>query len=198
MTFALDLYSMKVKHPSSRVKDIDAWKKKWDPKRYLTGTIDWLGFDQGRDWVDDLKTGDWFVDPRTGQLLSYALVPWAMKGYPKEYLVSRSITWWPWYPLDAWPRRFWAEPASGLDLTCHHQDLVYAVEHPDEANVVDHVFHPTKTYKDGRRAVEEMSQCTFCDGRVPHAYSGWMQHFEHRAMFSCTKGMISRLVKGNE
>lgn len=191
VTFAIELYTLKVHRPSKRVKDHDAWKKKWDPKRYLTGTIDWLGKDNGRDWVDDLKTGDWPVPPESGQLLSYLILPWAVAGAPNAgYSASRSITWWPWYPLNGWPRRSWAEPANALDLVCHHQDLVYAVEHPEEANATPHVYHPTKRYKDGRRAVEEMSPCTFCDAREPHQFSSWMQHFEARAYPTCLKGAI--------
>lgn len=195
VTFAIELYSMQIKRWSKRTrKTADAWKKTFDPKRWLTGTIDWLGIHEGRPWVDDLKTGNWPVDPLTGQLLSYALVPWVEAGFPSTgMLVERSITWWPWYPLDGWPRRAWADPATGLDLTCHHRDLVYAVEHPNEANVVPPVFHPTKRYKDGRRAVEEMSPCTFCDARESHAYTPWMQHFQERALPTCLKGAVQHL-----
>lgn len=211
VTFAIDLYTMKMHRPDSAA-DHDAWKKQWDPRKYLTGTIDWLGVDGGEDWVDDLKTGDWWVDPRSGQILSYAFVPWVLKGCPESnYWVRRSITHWPWYPLNGPPRRYWASPdgksywadgstypITALDLLCHRQDLIYALEHPNEANVVDHVFHPFETYKDGRRKVEEMSPCTFCDAREPDWYSSWFQHFEHRAWFACRRGVISRLVKGNK
>ncbi len=196
VTFAINLRTLELQRPSAKVAKTagDEWKTRFDPALWLTGTMDWLGVDSGVDWVDDLKTGNWPVDPLTGQLLSYALVPWILKGRPEsDYQVQRSITWWPWYPLSAWPKRTWADPANALDLLCHVQDLRYAAENPDKAVVVPPVYHPTKKYKDGRRAVEEMSPCTFCDGREPHRFSSWMQHFQHRANPTCLKGALSTI-----
>lgn len=103
----------------------DEWKKTFDPQKFLTGTIDYLDGTH----VDDLKTG-WPVDPKTsGQLRSYALVPWLLRKRPPSYRGLVSITHFPRYPLAARPTRTWAT-VTGAELALHLDELSWALSNP--------------------------------------------------------------------
>lgn len=130
--------------------NFDDWKAAFDPKEYLTGTIDWLE----NDWVDDLKTGHWPVDEKTSkQLLSYALVPWMQNGMSPSWHGVVSITQWERYPLAGLPHRREHE-VSAYDLNEHLEDCLYAVEHPER-------FNPTE------------EGCKFCDRRAAGLCPEW-------------------------
>lgn len=115
----------------------DDWKKSFDPKQYLTGSIDWLhwGTEKTLPWVDDLKTGRWPVDvKKSKQLLSYLLVPWIKAGMPVVgWKGVVSITQWPRYRLDCLPKRS-SRRVTGLDLVAHLEDIRWATENPTEKN----------------------------------------------------------------
>jgi hypothetical protein len=152
----------------------DAWKASWVGTDCITGTVDWLGNRDGAVWVDDLKTGHWPVDVATSmQLRSYALLPWVEAGCPMDYEVVTSITQWEKYPLSAPPVRTWCT-LTGFDLLEHLDRLRWATG-SDEAVIGDH--------------------CTFCDAREPHAASGWMQHYQHRAMPCCARGAAAAVLE---
>lgn len=118
----------------SAAVDKDAWKRGFDPIRFLTGTIDWL--DDG--WVDDLKTGHWHVDEKSSkQLLSYSVVPWILESMASPHWAGTvSITQWERYPLHGQPQRR-EHAVTGLDIYDHVQDLIYAADHPEETNPTD-------------------------------------------------------------
>jgi hypothetical protein len=145
VTFAIDLFheELTMYDPAVYRETPDEWKKKFDPLRCLTGTIDWLDGTH----VDDLKTGDWpVVAEESKQLRSYALVPWLMRRKPKGYRAPVSITQWTWYPLGGEPVRNW-DTVSGVELAQHLDDLRWSMEHPEEINKSD-------------------EGCKFCESRV--------------------------------
>lgn len=144
--------------------DMNEWKRSFD-SRWLTGTIDLLDWGDVEHksagnptgttaWVDDLKTGRWPVDATTsGQLRSYALVPWLAAGKPMAWDGLVSITQWPKYPLAALPVRN-SHHLTALDLMEHLGDLQHAASHP-------------------RQVVPGDDQCRFCDcKRVCPAWVG--------------------------
>lgn len=141
VTFAVELYTLRLREYTGPREGADEWKKQFSP-RWLTGTIDWLATHNARPWIDDLKTGAWPVHVDTKQLLSYAMYPYA-KHAPFPYWTT--ITQWPKYPLAGLPRRT-GRWASELDMLAHLDDLRWAHEHPTEIN-------PTE------------NGCRFCDSK---------------------------------
>jgi hypothetical protein len=138
-------------HRLERDGPSDDWKLDFNPREWLTGSIDYLGVNG---WVDDLKTGRWPVDPRTSrQLRSYALAAWVRDGRARDWESVVSITQWPKYPLAAPPRRTSAL-LTALDLSEHLMELQWAVDHPDEIN-------PTP---DGCRFCTSRLACPAVDG----------------------------------
>lgn len=170
--------------------DADQWKKLFDPKQYLTGSIDWLdwGGPDRRPWVDDLKTGSWPPDPATSkQLRSYLLVPWIKDGMKTlGWKGVLTITHWPKYRLDGKPKRSKAVVFSGLQMMEHLDDLRWAVDSPGEVN-------PLPDEYDDEGNLVEMSKCVFCPCREETAQTSWMQHYRYRAMDTCMPGIIKRI-----
>lgn len=169
--------------------DAEKWKAKWDPRKYLTGTIDWLWWGaSGRAWVDDLKCGKWPVDPVTSaQLRSYALVPWIRAGCPPAFTVTVSITQWPKYPKWKGPVRtpHWL---TALDLELHLDDVRYALAHPEEAN-------PEAIYIGPWDPERPLSVCAFCPCRRPQPYFD-SHNYRWRAEQHCTPGLLKRFEQG--
>jgi hypothetical protein len=128
VTFALNLLTLELLQPPEEAVR-DEWKAAFSTP-WLTGTIDWLS----GSWVDDLKTGNWPVDPVTSkQLRSYSLLPWARAGFPVKWSGLITITQWPKYPLASPPQRT-SHEIDGFDMAEHLSDLQWAVDHPDEVN----------------------------------------------------------------
>lgn len=133
VSFSINLFNYGVVRYAGPRAGADDWKKQWDPKKYLTGTIDYLRPDR----LDDLKTGRWPVDPKTSkQLRSYAALPWIEAGHPDDWEYLVSITTWQRYPLDGLPHRDYAW-VTGAEMKLHMADLRYSALHPDETNPTD-------------------------------------------------------------
>jgi hypothetical protein len=191
ITFALDLETLKLELYDGPREGADDWKAAFDPKKYLTGTIDWVhwGTAETLPWVDDLKTGHWPPNPKESrQLRSYLLVLWVKAGCPRKWKGVVSITQWEKYPLNGKPKRK-AARLTALDMESHLQDLRYAVARPDEVNPTPDVYNEWGD-------VEEMSACTFCDCREEHPASSWMQHYKHRFMPMCWPAMQKTILGG--
>ncbi len=158
----------------------DAWKKKDEfSGPWLTGTIDYLA----DGWIDDLKCGKWPVDPRTsGQLKSYALFMWFTDRQPFSWDIEVSITHWPKYPIGKKPARTYTT-LTGLDMEQHLEALNHAYYHPDEYNPGYRFSYDPDD--------ESPEPCTFCDSREPFPASEWMQHYIHRALPACAKGLAA-------
>ncbi len=156
----------------------DEWKKSFTGA-WLTGTIDYWSKELA--WIDDLKCGRWPVDPRTsGQLKSYALLPWFLDGRPARWSYRVSITHWPKYPINKPPQRTGVS-VSGLDMIEHLDALNHAYESPEEYNPgVRLGWDPTD---------ESSDCCVFCPSREPFPASEWMQSVWHRALPSCARGL---------
>lgn len=137
VTFAVNLEAGTAERFSGSHDDADAWKKRFDSRRYLTGTIDWVGSHRGDDWVDDLKTGFLKDVNELRQVHSYSMALWMLRGKPRKYRCHRSLTHWRKYPLHGHPERHWGRPLTALDLRLHLEDLRYAVANIGEANVSD-------------------------------------------------------------
>ncbi len=181
VTFAFDPFTrLIVMHAS---KDADGWKKSFDGRRWVTGTIDWLQ----RNWVDDLKTGSFPVDPTTSrQLRTYQCVPWLLQDCPYSWDEPVSITQWAKYPLGGRPVRTWHE-LNGFDLEEHLDALCWTLAHPNEVNPTDGTIDEYGEFK--------MSPCAFCECRVTHPASQWMENYQHRTLPFCGPGLLKRIVK---
>jgi len=164
----------------------DEWKKqaRFEPSRWVTGTIDWLGKRRGRWWVDDLKTGAWPVGVEDNkQLLSYVIVPWLMDGKPDEWECDVSITQWGKYPLAALPRRT-AGLVTGFEVQEHLQDLRWALSNP-------------QIVKPSPYGTEELPNCAGCPCREPvPGVSEWLTNFWHRTLPYCMPG-IMKVINGD-
>jgi len=135
VTFAIQAFTeeLVLYDPKLHLVSADDWKKSFDPRKYLTGTIDWLDGTH----VDDLKTGDWPVSAEESkQLRSYALVPYLLRGKPSGYRGLVSITQWTWYPLAGQPVRNW-DVVTGAELELFLDDVRYTLEHPEVVNPTD-------------------------------------------------------------
>lgn len=141
VTFAVEVFAEGLAEYIGDRAGADAWKKQFDPRRYLTGTIDYWR----PGWIDDLKTGRWPVHPSTRQLLSYALYDWLALGRPDSWECERTITQWPKYPIAKPPVRSHGPLMADLDIREHLDNLRYALTHDDK--------NPTEEY------------CRFCDSR---------------------------------
>jgi hypothetical protein len=155
VTFAIDVFNAAYFTYNGPRSEANAWKERFDPRKFLTGTIDWLGHgEDGAPWVDDLKTGRRRVDPGCKQLMSYALYPWLRDGAPIEWSCHRSITWWPRYPMHRGPRRHFAQPLTGVEAAAHFVALRHALERGE-------------AFRTGARTPEEINPteegCRFCD-----------------------------------
>lgn len=185
VSFAIELFTLELHLFHGARRDAEKWKAKWDPRRHLTGTIDWIRWS---DWIDDLKTGHWPIDPATSkQLRSYALVPWLRDGRSSRWEGWVSITQWERYPLDGLPKRKGAR-LTALDLEEHLADLRWAVEHPTEAN-------PEAIYVGPWDPNTPLSPCAFCECREPLP-ANWVTNFRYRAAPHCLPGMMKRLKQG--
>lgn len=172
VTFALRLADLKLEvmavSTDRRKPAAEAWKARFG-REWLTGTIDYLD----GNWVDDLKTGRWVGPPRTsGQLASYALLPWLLNGRRGGMRVS--FTQWEKYPLRAPPRRS-AARLSDLDLAVHLDDLRWAAE-SDEVAPNEH--------------------CTFCPCRVQEGPWRWTSPWKYNV--SCWSGLVQLTKKIDE
>lgn len=171
--------------------DRDKWKEQFDPALWLTGTIDWLvwGDEDTIPWVDDLKTGHWPVAAiGNRQLLSYMLVPWVALGCPRDFDGVVSITQWEKYPLESLPvRRSWR--VNAFDMLDHLENLRWAVDHPDEANVIEPEIN-------ARGWVTKLSPCTFCHNRQEFPASEWMTSWKFNRLPTCWEGALSMLRDG--
>jgi hypothetical protein len=137
VTFSVDLSTLQLRiwSPTGSKFSRDDWKLRHPKSRFLTGTIDYL-FEVCRKgvelpWVDDLKTGNWPVYPKTSkQLRSYALVPWILSGCETDVWVS--ITQWKKYRLDGKPKRSW-HLLTSEEIAKHLARIRWAVRHPEIA-----------------------------------------------------------------
>jgi hypothetical protein len=153
--------------------DFDAWKKRFPPLHWLTGTIDYWN---GDDWLDDLKTGHWVTPPKDNkQLRSYCLLPWLLSGKPKRGVLA-TITQWERYPLGALPKRTGAR-IPYLDLITHYDDLRWAAENTDVVNPGPFIEGEMK------------SQCTFCPSRVMAGPFEWTAPWKMN--ISCWGGLAA-------
>ncbi len=188
VAFAIELFTLDVSIGPKGKETGEGWKAKFDTRRYLTGTVDYLrrATDTHYDWLDDLKTGRWVSDVRkSAQLRSYALLPWIQDGRKLSWRGAVSFTQWERYPLAALPKRT-EHILTGLDMAEHLESLRYALVNPDEVNVVD-------TTTDRRGRTDVMSPCAFCPCRETHPASSWMQHWKHSRLPLCMPGIISRI-----
>ncbi len=112
----------------------DTWKAGYYHDRdWITGTTDYSSVSGNTLSIDDLKTGRWPVLAECNpQLRTYAVPFWLEAGAKLTCEVALSITQWPRYPLDGLPVRNWGHD-SGLDMELHLQDLVWALDHPQES-----------------------------------------------------------------
>ncbi len=189
VTFALELFTLELRYYKGERADANAWKARYYGKpRWLTGTIDYRSKDNGRPWVDDLKTGKWPVDYRKRQLSSYLLPSWVEEGCPYGAYYHRSISQWPRYPLDELPvRKGQAHPLRGSALAIHLDDLRWAAEHPEEVN-------PEPIYMGPWDPDRPLSVCAFCPCRpVIH---DWLNSYKFRAEQHCTPGIMKRINEG--
>lgn len=186
VTFALELFTLELRYYKGPRKDANAWKARYYGKsRWLTGTIDYRSKDNGRPWVDDLKTGKWPVDYRKRQLSSYLLPSWVEEGCPYGEYYHRSISQWPRYPLDELPvRKGQAHPLRGSALAIHLDDLRWAAEHPEEVN-------PEPIYTGPWDPDRPLSVCAFCPCRpVIHEF---LNSYKYRAQQHCWPGIMKRV-----
>lgn len=149
VSFAIELFTLEFHEYTGSRGGADQWKRGFDVRRWLTGTIDWLGWRHSPEypWVDDLKTGRWPVHPDSKQLLSYLLYPWVRVRCPNDWRAVASITQWPKYPISMMPRRTERNTlVSQVDMIEHLDDLRWSLTHPNEV-------------------VPSEDGCRFCDSR---------------------------------
>lgn len=135
VAFAFNVQSLEVRWFKGDKAKGDLWKARFYPfPKWISGTADWISSSHMFIYVDDLKTGRWPVTAHGNkQLLTYAMPFWIEMGCPLECEIKLSITQWEKYPLDGLPKRNFGT-AKGVDMAMHLQDLMYSLEHPDEAN----------------------------------------------------------------
>lgn len=168
VSFAIDLERAEVTRYTGDKFLRDEWKAKFDPTKYLTGTIDLLDTTGDAPWVDDLKTGHWPVNPKTSrQLRSYALVPWLEAGSPYSWVCVVTITQWEKYPLAGQPKRK-QHIITGFDMLEHLEEVRWAVAHPNE--------------------VTPSEQCRFCDSRPSCPTMGRLTEEEAARLYGDTYG----------
>jgi hypothetical protein len=184
VSFAFDPFTLEVTRFAGDRGAADGWKKTFDPRKWVTGSIDWLAGAH----VDDLKTGDFPVIAATSrQLRTYQCLPWLEAGTPKQWEEPVSITQWPKYPLGGRPKRNW-HYLNYFDMHEQLEDLRWTLTHPGEVNVIDTTYD-----EDGR--FDKMSPCLFCECREPHPASGWMENWLYRTMPMCMPGLVKRIER---
>lgn len=117
VTFAIDVVK------PGRIASFQGSKdqvKDWSAQlgdNWLKGEADYVGETAfGALWIDDLKTGRYPPDPKSGQLLTYALGAYLSIPIPdRPKYLAVSVTHWPRYPKDSPPQRTWGK-VTPLDL----------------------------------------------------------------------------------
>lgn len=197
VTFAFNPFTLELVMFRGKRDKADAWKKgkRWEPTRWVTGTIDWLG-KRGphKRWhVDDLKTGAWDVDVETSkQVRTYAVVPWLLDGQPYDWECDTSITQWPKYPLPDEPGRTW-HVLTEMDLMEHLADIRWALSNPQIVRPV--IFGPPEKDENGRYSFgEKLPHCAGCECRIPvPGISTFVTNFWYRTLPYCLAGMMKRI-----
>ena len=117
VTFAIDVAKPgRIASFQGSKDQVHEWSSKLGGS-WLKGEADYVGETAfGALWIDDLKTGRFPPDPKSGQLLTYALGAYLSIAVPDrpKYLAA-SITHWPRYPVDSPPTRTWSK-LTPLDL----------------------------------------------------------------------------------
>lgn len=199
VTFAFNPFTLKLVMFRGRRGAADAWKKgkRWNPLRWVTGTIDWLAKRGGRWWVDDLKTGAFPVYPDdSGQLKSYAVVAWMLDGMPDEWECDVSIMQWPKYPLPDGPKRTWHKLTAN-DLRAHLDAIRWTLTDPEEqVNPVS--YGPPQPDENGNYQFGgKLPVCAGCEARLPMpGVSEWITNFWFRTYPHCWEGIKKRILNG--